>query len=81
MLWPFPNRQSNSIAIGKAIGYRRAISSITTLGGREGGGREEDEGRKEDGGRREGGGKKQEGRKKDKETEEETEKERSRKGG
>ena len=50
MLCPFPNRQSSSIAIGKAIGYNTAISSITILRGREkegrgkggGGGREEE---------------------------------------
>ena len=36
VLCPFPNRQSNSIAMGKAIGYNTAISSITILRGREG---------------------------------------------
>ena len=54
MLWPFPNRQSRSIAIGKAIGYKRAISSITTLRGRKGGGREEEGERREEVGREEG---------------------------
>ena len=50
VLCPFPNRQSSSIAIGKAIGYNTAISSITILRGKEkegrgkGGGREEEEG-------------------------------------
>ena len=60
VLCPFPNRQSSSIAIGKAIGYNTAISSITILGGREEEGRREGGGREEEG-RREGGGREEEG--------------------
>ena len=63
VLCPFPNRQSSSIAIGKAIGYNTAISTITILRGREkGGGREEEGRRKDAGGRRKRGGREQEGR-------------------
>ena len=43
VLCPFPNRQSSSIAIGKAIGYSTAISSITILRGREEEGRRKGE--------------------------------------